>query len=97
MSKKTSTAPVANKPIHSFRHRNIQAAIWLNQTDKGPMYNVTIARGYKVGEEWHESDSYGYTDLLIIAKLMYDCHSYISELRAKESAAPRRSQQDIPY
>jgi hypothetical protein len=83
----------ANKPIHTIRHRNIQAAIWLNPTDSGPMYNVTVSRGYKVGDEWHQSDSYGYTDLLIAAKLMYDAHSFITELRAKESASQNRPRQ----
>ena len=31
-------------PIHTLRHRNLKATIWRNETDKGPMFNVTLVR-----------------------------------------------------
>lgn len=97
MSKSTTT-PLAtapsnsNPPVHTVRHRNIKATIWRNQTEKGPMYNVTVARSYKDGEEWHDSHSFGYDDLMNLAKVLYDAHSFISNFRAKEYAheKPRR-------
>ena len=85
MSKQTATT--ANQPVHTARHRNIKATIWRNQTEKGPMYNVTVTRAYRDGEAWRDSHSFGYDDLMNVAKLMYDCHGAISALRAKDYVA----------
>ena len=83
------------RPIHTIRHRSIKASIWQNSTAKGPVYNVTIVRGFKDGDDWKDSHSFGYDDLPIVAKLLNDCHSFITSLRAKTdgktSAAPKSS------
>ena len=84
-----SPAASANKPIHELRHRRIRAAIWRNQTSKGVMYDVRVTRSYREGDEWRDSHSFGYDDLMIAAKLLADAHSFISSLRAKEHAAAR--------
>ena len=79
-----------NKPIHTIRHRAIKVAIWKNQTTKGAMYDVKVTRGYKEDETWRDSYSFGYDDLLVVAKLMNDAHSFITAQRAKDQvAAPR--------
>ena len=85
--------PNANKPVHAVRHRNLKASIWVNQTDKGPMYNVTVTRSYREADEWHDSTSFGYDDLMNVAKLMYDCHTFISVQRAKEAAERQQPSQ----
>jgi len=84
-------APQENSgPVHVLRHGRIRAAVWENQTDKGPMYDVKVSRSYREGDEWRDSFSFGYNDLLVVAKLMYDAHSFISMMRAKErTTAPR--------
>ncbi len=81
----------ANRPVHTIRHRSLKATVWRNETDSGTMYNVTITRSYrdKETQEWHDTHSFGYDDLMNVAKLMYDAHSVISGLRAKEGATPR--------
>ena len=76
-----------NQPVHTVRHRNINASIWRNQTESGFMYNVTVVRSYREGEGWRDSHSFGYDDLMHVAKLMYDAHSVISALRAKDVAS----------
>jgi hypothetical protein len=78
--------PGTNKPVHAVRHRNLKASIWVNQTEKGPMYNVTVTRAYRENDRWHDSTSFGYDDLMNVAKLMYDCHTFISVQRAREAA-----------
>jgi hypothetical protein len=55
------------------------------------MYNVTIVRSYKDGEEWRESQSFGYDDLMNVAKLLYDAHSWISVQRAATGAKQKPS------
>jgi hypothetical protein len=86
-----------NTPIQTIRHRSIKAAIWRRQTAKGPMYDVKVTRSYKQGDEWRDSFSFGYDDLLIVAKLIFDAHSFITAERAKDNAnssrSPRRREQ----
>jgi hypothetical protein len=88
-----------NHPVHTVRHRNIKASIWRNETEKGPMYKVSVVRSYREGTEWRDTHSFGYDDLMNVAKLMYDAHSVISELRAKEAierAKPRPPARNAP-
>jgi hypothetical protein len=73
-----------NLPVHTIRHRSIKAAIWRNQTEKGLMYTVTVSRSYKVGEEWKESHSFTYDQIMNVAKVLSDAHSFITGLRAKD-------------
>ena len=56
----------ANKPAHEIRHNGVRAAIWKNDTDKGPRYNTTFERYYRDGEEWKSSDAFGRDDLLTL-------------------------------
>jgi hypothetical protein len=52
-----------NRPVHTLRHRSLKAAIWRNQTDKGPMFNVTFVRSFRNdAEEWQDSQG-----LLVLA------------------------------
>jgi hypothetical protein len=76
-----------NQPLHSIRHRSLKASVWRNETEKGPMYNVTLVRSYKEGETWHDSHSFSYDDLMNAAKLLYDAHSFITVERAREAGA----------
>ena len=62
MSKTTSEN--GKLPVHSIRHRRLKAAIWRNETATGPMFNVTLVRSYREGEEWHDSHSLGFDDLM---------------------------------
>jgi hypothetical protein len=78
-----------NQPVHTVRHRNIKGAIWRNDTAKGPMYNVTVTRSYRDGEEWRDSNSFGYDDLMNLAAVLYEAHGFISSLRAKDYADDR--------
>lgn len=86
MPKPTSDAD-GNRPIRTVRHRNIKATIWKNQTDKGPMYNVTVSRSYRDEEDqWHDSPSFGYDDLMNLSKVLHDAHSFITSQRDKDFA-----------
>ena len=79
MSKQTHSSP-SNRPVHTIRHRSLKASIWCNETEKGPMYNVTVVRSYVENGEWHDSTSYGYDDLMNVAKLMFDAHTFITDI-----------------
>lgn len=94
MPRKQTVQPVApvssqNLPVHTIRHRNLKAAIWKNQTAKGAMYDVRVTRSYKGGDAWRDSQSFGYDDLMNVAKLLSDAHSYITGLREQDHIANR--------
>ena len=71
----TSTTP--RKPVHELRLGRLKAAIWENPTDNGVRYNVTFARLYRGDSGWHSNDSFGLDDLLGLAKLADQTHTWI--------------------
>ena len=40
------------KPVHEIRLGRVKAAIWLNETQNGVMYNVTLSRLWREGRQW---------------------------------------------
>lgn len=65
------------KPMHQVRIGAIKAAVWKNETESGPRYNTTFSRLYKDGDEWNNTDSFGRDDLLVVAKVADQAHSWI--------------------
>jgi hypothetical protein len=76
-------------PAYTCRHRALKAAVWLNESENGPFYNVTVSRSYKDGDTWKESSSFGYDDILHVAELLRTCHSFISREIAKAREAAK--------
>jgi hypothetical protein len=70
----SSTKP-KNAPIHHIRAGALSASIWLQDTAKGPMYNVTFQRSYREGADWKTSNSFGRDQLLVLS------HISIGQLR----------------
>jgi hypothetical protein len=89
MSKSQKQLPLdpkaaSNRPVRTLRHRRLKAAIWRNDTEKGPMFNVTIVRSYRDGNgEWQDTQSIGYDDLMNVAALLHEAHAVISSLLAE--------------
>jgi hypothetical protein len=69
------------QPTAEVRVGQIKAAIWKNETDTGPRFNVTVTRIYKDGDEWKYSETFGRNDLLILAKVLDRAHDRIYELQ----------------
>jgi hypothetical protein len=83
----TTTEKPAQKPVHKIRAGAIEVAIWQRESDKGPWFNVTMSRTYKQGEEWKQADTFGTDDLLLLAKLLDQAHSWIIAQPTKQKAA----------
>lgn len=79
--------PARPRPAFELRLGGIKAAIWRNDTENGARYNTTFSRSYREGEQWHNTDSFGRDDLLLVAKLADQAHSWIFA-QARETAAP---------
>ena len=71
-----------NRPVHQVRFGNVKAAVWSNATEHGRMFTVTVCRSYLAkgengADEWRDTDSFGRDDLLVLAKALDECHSWI--------------------
>ena len=78
-----------NKPIDEIRIGAVKAAIWQNDTERGPRFNATFARLYRDGERWKSTDSFGRDDLLVLSKLADLAHSRVHELQRAQRTAAR--------
>ncbi len=65
------------KPIHEVRLGAIKAAVWRNETEAGVRYNATFSRLFKDGDQWRSTESFGRDDLLLLAKVADNTHSWI--------------------
>jgi hypothetical protein len=79
--------PKNDKPTHKIRSGALTVTIWKNQGEKGAFYTVTPSRSYKKGEEWEETDSYSFDDLMTLAKLLDLAHTWILEQQLTRKAA----------
>jgi len=75
-----------NRPAHTIRYSGIRAAIWRNVMDNGNAsrahYCVTFSRLYRDGQKnWKESSSFAADDLLVLAKIANEAHTYIYQHR----------------
>ena len=71
--------PMKNKqkPAKEVRIGSIKAALWKNDTEMGVRYNATFSRLYRDGDSWKSTDSFGRDDLLLLAKVANEAHSWI--------------------
>ena len=85
MATKTKTAP--KLPVHEIRIGGIKAAIWKNDTERGPRHSVQLTRSYQVEGEWKTTNSFGSTDLAILAQVAPLAFAWIhnAESEAKTS------------
>jgi len=85
-----NAAAGAKQPVKTLRLGRIKAAVWENESDKQAFYSVKFSRGYvDEAKNWHDTDSFGRDDLLLVAKLADQAHTYIFgrlvEARAESS------------
>jgi hypothetical protein len=66
MKNQPTPTKTKNQPVHHIRHGTVSASIWRQETDKGPMFNVTFQRSYKDGPDWKTSTTFGRSNLLVL-------------------------------
>jgi hypothetical protein len=79
------------KPVHEVRLGHIKAAVWRNETEAGARYNVTFSRLYKDGDQWGSTESFGRDDLLLLAKVADQTHSWIFAQNQEAQTATKTS------
>jgi len=99
MKKTTKTPPGNSQPVHKIRHGAVSASIWRNETDNGPMFNVTFQRSYKEGDEWKNSTSFGRRDLLVLGLIAARSFEWIGAQpkNGKPQQQPPKNEDDVPY
>ena len=88
-------------PHTSFATAFCKLLIWrINVTEKGTFYSVTPSRSYKKGDDqWKQTETLGSDDLLSMAKLFDNAHSWIlhqmrADAKARKDAEKRKVEQD---
>ena len=73
------------KPVEEIRIGSIKAAIWKNETEAGPRFNVTFQRIYRDETKgWRSTESFGRDDLLVLAKVADQTHGRIVALSQQQ-------------
>lgn len=88
MSTNVSAMKTKTKPVHEVRLGAIKAAVWRNETENGVRFNVTFCRLYKDGDQWQTTDSFGRDDLLQVAKVADQAHSWIFNQTQESETQP---------
>ena len=69
------------QPVEEVRIGSIKAAIWRNEGDNGPRFNVTFQRLYRKDEgKWQSTSSFGRDDLLVLMKVADATHTRVMQL-----------------
>jgi hypothetical protein len=87
---------IMSQPAHKIRVGNLSVTIWRNTSiEKGTAwYSVNPNRSYKHGDEtWKVTDSLGFDDLLPMAKLLDQAHSWIAKQMQADSKARKARQE----
>ena len=69
---------------------------WANRTHESVIFNVTFERSYKDGDTWKTSNSFGRDDLLKLAKLADQAHSWMTQSGATAHLKPDLGQTKAP-
>jgi hypothetical protein len=80
-------------PAHRIRSGALQVTIWRNHSERGAWYSVVPSRSYKNGDDtWKESDSLGFDDLLTMAKLFDQSHTWIMHQQQADAKGRKESE-----
>jgi hypothetical protein len=67
------------QPSHTLRSGNIKAAIWKNESEKGPFFATTFSRPFKdPSGAWRNGTSFGANDLEALATVAYEAREWIA-------------------
>ena len=85
-----------NKPVAELRIGDVKATIWENEVGGIPRHNVTFSRIYRDGDQWKSTHSFGFKNLLTLAKLADQAHTLIAERNAGAAQAGTIEDSEIP-
>ena len=89
MAKKQSKS----QPFENIRIGNVKAAIWKNNGENGPRFNVTFQRLYRTEEgKWLSTASFNRDDLLVLLKVSNEVHTRMHQLIDESRKSQKEAQ-----
>lgn len=83
------------KPVDTPRDGRLSAAIWANEGERGPIYNVTFAYSYQDKDgNWRDTQSIPAHELLNAANLAQRAYTSVQHLKEQDRATYVQRQQD---
>ena len=76
-----------SKPVAELRIGAVKATVWENDVGGITRHNVTFSSIYRDGDQWKTTQSFGFNDLLVLAKLADQTHTLIAERNVEASSA----------
>ena len=76
-----------SKPVAELRIGAVKATVWENDVGGITRHNVTISRIYRDGDQWKTTQSLGFNDLLVLAKLADQKNTLIAERNVEAASA----------
>ena len=71
-----------SKPVADLRIGAVKATVLENEVAGLTRQNVTFSRIYRDGDQWKTTHSFGFKNLLTLAKLADQAHTLIAERNA---------------
>ena len=100
MKNQQNDTPVKARPAYQIRHGAVSASIWRQDSDKGPLFNVTFQRVYKDNDKWKYSGSFGRKDLLVVGLIAARAFEWIatqSQKAAKRQPGSPKREDDVQF
>ena len=76
-----------SKPAGELRIGAVKATIWENEVGGITRHNVTFSRIYRDEGQWKTRQSFGFKNLLTLAKVADQAHTLIAERNAEAASA----------
>ena len=76
-----------SKPAAELRIGTVKATVWENEVGGITHHNVTFSRLYRDEGQWKSPQSFGFNNLLALAKLADQAHALIAERNAGAASA----------
>lgn len=81
------------QPVEEVRIGSVKAAIWRNEGESGPRFNVTFQRLYRTDEgKWQSTAGFNRDDLLVLMKVADAAHTRVLELLGERRGQQRQEQ-----
>ena len=72
-----------SKPAAELRIGTVKATVWENEVGGITHHNFTFSRIYRDDDQWKTTHSFGFKNLLTLAKLADQAHTLITERKAE--------------
>jgi len=71
-----------NKPVISLRDGQLQASVWVNESEHGQFYTTDVVKSYLVSnDEWRKTTSFAGSEALRAANLLSNAYNQALALK----------------